>query len=179
MNFWVDEWYSSEYRYAEMSPRLPAKKRSDCQCRQSVYSLRCSYEGCWESLPRTSCFHSCRSTFQAHFSTTSINAGCNVDRFLYNLIFATDMIMDHIKKHDCIHAFQRTLLPFFRNWKYFIHNTTDCCIGDLQIINIPDMRLEIRGRHTLGIHENDLALHILWDTSLIQGCLSWTWRLFP
>lgn len=58
------------------------------------------------------------------FSTAGINAECNVDRLLYGLTFTADMVVDRIKKHDCIHAFQRTLLIFFPSWKYLI----DSCL---------------------------------------------------
>ena len=70
------------------------------------------------------------------------------------------MVVDRVEKYDCIYAFQRTLLPFFRGWKNLVRDTADRCIGDLQAIDIPDMLLDIRGRHTLRIHGNDFVLHI-------------------
>ena len=96
-----------------------------------------------------------------------INAYGYIDSFLDDLSFAADMIMDSVKKDNCIDAFKRSLLPFFGYWENLVGDAADSGIRYLQTINITDMILNIRRRHSLCVHGDDLVLHILRYACLI------------
>ena len=72
-----------------------------------------------------------------------INAYGYIYSLLDDLSLAADVVVDSIKKYDCIDAFKRSLLPFFRNRKYLICDTADGGIGYIQTVNITDMILDI------------------------------------
>ncbi len=71
----------------------------------------------------------------------------NAYRYVYSLFddlsFTAYMVVDSVKKYNCIDAFKRSLLPFFRNREYLVCDTADGGIGYLQTVNITDMVLNV------------------------------------
>ena len=65
-----------------------------------------------------------------------INSYGDVDSLLDDLSFAADMVVNGVKKYDCIDAFKRPLLPFFCYRENLVCNTTDGSIGYLQTVDI-------------------------------------------
>ena len=101
------------------------------------------------------------------FYSGHIYAYSDINSSFYNTSLAADMIMDGIHEDYRINFFQRSFLPFFDQWKDFISNTADCGIGNIYIIELAHMTLDIRCGHALGIHGEDLFLHILGYSILV------------
>ena len=80
-----------------------------------------------------------------------INADGDIDRFLYDLPFAADMIVDGVHENHCVDAFQRPLLPFFRGGENLVRNTAYSRVRHLYAVDIPNMSLNIRCGHALGV----------------------------
>ena len=57
-----------------------------------------------------------------------INAYGYIDSLLDDLSLAANMIMDSIKKNNCVDAFKRSLLPFFGYWENLVGDAADCSI---------------------------------------------------
>ena len=52
----------------------------------------------------------------------------------------------------CIHVLKRSLPPLSGSGKNFVSYQTDCYVRNIHAVNILKVILNIRGRHSLGVH---------------------------
>ena len=62
------------------------------------------------------------------FPATQIDPNGNVHRFLHDLSFAADMVVDGIQKYHGVDGFQRPLLPLLGDGQDIVRNSADCAV---------------------------------------------------
>ena len=77
------------------------------------------------------------------------------------------MVMDGIHKNNRIGFFQGSFLPFFYDGKDLICDPANSAIRNLNVVQFTHVAFDIIRGHSLGIHGDDLFLHILSNGILI------------
>lgn len=100
-------------------------------------------------------------------SPLHVDADGDVDCFLDDLPLASNMVMDGIQKDYGVETFQRPLLPFLCNRQNLVRDSAGGRIRNVNAIDIVDVALNVAGRHSLGVHGENLLLDILADAGLV------------
>lgn len=101
------------------------------------------------------------------FSAIQVDSNGNIHRFLHDLPFAADMIVDGIQKYHGIDGFQGPLLPLFCDGQNLICDSADCTGQDGNDVDVLNVSFNIAGGHTLSVHGQDFLLNVLADTGLV------------
>ena len=97
-----------------------------------------------------------------------IDAYGYVDRLLYDLPFASYMVVYRVEKYHSVDRLKRSLLPLFCDRQYLlVRYPAHRGIRNFQTVYVADMRLNVRRRHPLRVHRQYLFLDVLTDACLM------------
>ena len=113
------------------------------------------------------------------FSALKIDDNCYVNSIFNYLTLASNMVMERVHEHDRIHTLQRPVVSFTGFGKDFVGYLADCCVRNIHAINVLNMRLNIRGRHSLGVHRDDFTFDYFQDDTTNLTRLALLWALIP